>query len=144
MTRYPPVEDLVPHAPPALALDELVDYHDGIAHTRLLVRDDGLLVQDGHVDTVVAIEWMAQTVAACLGYEAFLGGVGVRVGMVVASRQFTIVRPRIDVGERLDVRAKRVRGTDDISSFEGEVRDERGELVASALMTLVHGEKPPE
>lgn len=144
MTRYPPIEDLVPHAPPALALDELVECRDGRAHTRLVVRDGGLLVQDGGVDTVVAIEWMAQTVAACLGYEAFLGGVGVRVGMVVASRQFTIVRPRVATGERLDVSARRVRGTDDISSFAGEVRDERGELVASAVMTLVHSEKPPD
>ncbi|MBL8729874.1 MAG: hypothetical protein JNM25_15715 [Planctomycetes bacterium] len=144
MTRYPPVEDLVPHAPPALALDELVDYHDGIARARLLVREGGLLVHDGGVDAVVAIEWMAQTVAACLGYEAFLGGVGVRVGMVVACRQFTIARPRLALGERLDVTARRVRGTDDISSFAGEVRDDRGRLVASALMTLVHSEKPPE
>jgi predicted hotdog family 3-hydroxylacyl-ACP dehydratase len=144
MTRYPPVEDLVPHAPPALALDELVDYHDGIAKSRLVVRDGALLVHDGGVDTVVAIEWMAQTVAACLGYEAFLGGVGVRVGMVVACRQFTIGRAWIGVGECIGVTARRVRGTDDISSFAGEVHDARGELVASALMTLVHSEKPPD
>ncbi len=144
MTRYPPVEDLVPHAPPALALDELVDFHDGCAHTRLVVRDGGLLVQDGGVDTTVALEWMAQTTATCLGYEAFLGGIGVRVGMVIACRQLTISRPRVVVGERLDVKAWRLRGTDDISSFQGEVRDERGELVAGAVMTLVHSEKPPE
>lgn len=144
MTRYPPIEDLVPHAPPALALDELVECRDGHAHTRLVVRDGALLVQDGGVDTVVAIEWMAQTVAACLGYEAFLGGIGVRVGMVVASRQFAIVRPRLRVGERFDVHARRLRGTDDISSFEGEVRDGDGEVVARAVMTLVHSEKPPD
>lgn len=144
MTRYPPIEDLVPHVPPALALDELTDYHDGTARSRLTVRPEGLLVVDGSVDTVAAIEWMAQTVAACLGYEAFLGGAGVRVGMVVACRQFTIVRSPLAVGERLDVVARRVRGTDDISHFAGEVRDERGGLVASATMTLVHGERPPE
>jgi predicted hotdog family 3-hydroxylacyl-ACP dehydratase len=144
MTRYPPVEDLVPHAPPALALDALVEGRDGFAHTRVTVRDGGLLVQNGGIDSVVTLEWMAQTVAACLGYAAFLGGVGVRVGMVVACRQFTIARPRLHVGERCDVRVQRLRGTDDISNFEGEVRDAHGALVASATMTLVHTAAPPE
>jgi len=142
--KYPPIEDLVPHSAPTLALDELVDWSDGKAHARLVVKDDGLLVHDGAADSVVCLELMAQTVAACLGYGAFLGGVGVRVGMVVACRRFTIERPRIVVGECLDVRVSRLRATDDISSFEGEVRDERGALIATATMTLVHAEKPPE
>ena len=132
MSAYPPIEDLVPHAPPTLA------------HARLVVREGGLLVHDGGVLAVVTLEHMAQTVAACLGYAAFRGGVSVRVGMVVACRKFTIARSRIVVGERLDVRVVQLRATDDISSFEAEVRDERGLLVSSAVMTLVHAEKPPE
>lgn len=144
MSRFPPIADLVPHAPPTLALDELIDWSEGSAHARLVVRDGGLLVQGGGADAVVTLEYMAQTVAACLGYAAFLGGVGVRVGMVIASRRFTIQRPRLLVGERLDVRVSQLRATDDISSFEGEVRDERGAVVATATMTLVHAEKPPE
>lgn len=143
MTAFPPIVDLVPHTPPTLALDELVDWSDGSAHARAVVRDDGLLVRDGAADTVVCLEYMAQTVAACLGYGAFRGGVGVRVGMVVACRKFSVTRPRITVGERLDIRVTRLRATDDISSFDGEVRDERGEPVANATMTLVHAEKPP-
>lgn len=143
MTVFPPIIDLVPHTPPTLALDELVDWSDGKAHTRATVRSDGLLVRDGVADSVVCLEYMAQTVAACLGYGAFLGGVGVRVGMVVACRKFTIARQGIAVGERLDVRVSRIRATDDISSFDGEVRDERGLPIAMATMTLVHAEKPP-
>jgi predicted hotdog family 3-hydroxylacyl-ACP dehydratase len=141
---FPPIEDLVPHAPPALALDELADYREGTARARLTVREGGLLVRDGMVDAVATLEHMAQTVAACLGYEAFLAGGAVRVGMVVACRRFTLARPRIAVGERLDELVTCLRGTDDVSSFDGEVRDERGELVSQATMTLVLGEKPPE
>jgi predicted hotdog family 3-hydroxylacyl-ACP dehydratase len=140
----PPIEDLVPHSPPALALDELVECHGGRAHARLTLRADGLLVRDGGADAVVTLEHMAQTVAACLGYEAFLGGGAVRVGMIVACRQFTLARPRIAVGERIDVHVGRLRGTDDVSIFEGEVRDEHGALVAAAVMTLVHAVRPPD
>ena len=144
MTRYPPIEDLVPHAPPTLTLDELVEARDGFAHARLVVREGGLLVGADGVDTSAALEWMAQTVAACLGYAAFCGGVGVRVGMVVACRRFTRSRERVALGERLDVRVTRLHGTDDISSFDGEVLDARGAPVAAATMTLVHAERPPE
>ena len=144
MNAFPPIADLVPHAPPTIAIDELIDWSEGKAHARLVVREGGLLVHDGGVDAVVTLEYMAQTVAACLGYAAFRVGVGVRVGMVVACRRFTIERARIGTGERLDVRVARLRATDDISSFEADVRDEGGELVSSALMTLVHAEKPPE
>lgn len=142
--KYPPIEDLVPHSAPTLALDELVDCSDGKAHARLVVREGTLLVHDGFADSIVCLELMAQTVAACLGYGAFRGGIGIRVGMVVACRRFTIERSRLAVGERLDVRVSRIRATDDISNFDGEVRDERGALVASAVMTLVHAAKPPE
>ena len=144
MNVFPPIVDLVPHAPPTVALDELLDWSEGRAHARVVLRDDSLLVRDGGADSIVTLEHMAQTVAACLGYAAFRSGIGVRVGMVVACRRFTIVRPRLRTGERLDVRVACQRATDDISSFEGEVRDERGELVSSALMTLVHAEKPPD
>jgi predicted hotdog family 3-hydroxylacyl-ACP dehydratase len=144
MRRFPPVEDLVPHTAPTLAIDELVDWSDGKTHVRLVVREGGLLVRDGGVDTVVTLELMAQAVAACLGYEAFLHGGGVRVGMVVACRKFAIARSRIDVGEQLDIHVTRLRGTDDASTFEAEVHDGSGALVSSAVMTLVHGDRPPD
>ena len=141
---FPPVSDLVPHSPPTIALDELVAWQPGDATLRTTIREHGLLVHGDGVDSCVMLELMAQAAAACLGHGAFRGGGAVRVGMVVACRRFTIVRPRLRTGERLDVRVACQRATDDISSFEGEVRDERGELVSSALMTLVHAEKPPD
>jgi predicted hotdog family 3-hydroxylacyl-ACP dehydratase len=144
MSAFPPIADLVPHGPPTLSVDELIGWSEGTAHTRLVVREGGLLVRDGVLDTVVTLELMAQTVAACLGYQAFQQGGGVRVGMVVACRKFAILRPRVLVGERLDIRVTRLRGTDDVSSFDAETHDGRGELVSKAVMTLVHGDKPPE
>jgi len=68
-----------------------------------------LLVQQGCVDTIATLEYMAQTIAACLGYEAFQAGAGVRVGMIVACRRMTIDRPIVAVGEQLDIGVERVR-----------------------------------
>ncbi|MFO1076607.1 MAG: 3-hydroxylacyl-ACP dehydratase [Planctomycetota bacterium] len=143
MRTFPAVTELVPHEAPMLALDRLVAFEEGRATAELTVRGDGLFVRDGAVDSVVALEWMAQTVAACLGMEAFVGGAGVRVGMVIACRQMKVLRPRVAVGERLVITALRVRGTDSLSHFDAEVRDGRGEPIATSTLTLVHGEAPP-
>ncbi len=144
MVRYPDILELVPHEPPMLAVGALVEWQSGQARCEMTVPDDPWLSVDGTVDTVIGLEYMAQGVAACLGQEAFSGGGGVRVGMVVACRRLELGRPRLRVGERLTLLAERVSGNDDVSQFRTEARDARGAVVASALMTLVHADRPPE
>lgn len=139
---YPPIADLVPHGPPMLMLEELVRWAPGEAECRMTVRDDAPFVAEGRVDAILTMEYMAQCVAACLGYEAFRGGVGVRVGMIVAVREMALEVPHIAVGTALRVLARRIRGNDLLSHFEGEVWAGE-ERLASATMTLVHAEKPP-
>lgn len=143
MSEYPPIAQLVPHEPPMLAVEELVSCEKGKASGRLTVRDGLLFVRDGQLDTVITLEYMAQTVAACLGYEAINEGGAVRVGMVVACRAYQLHRPRVAVGETLLFEVERVQGTADMSQFDGRTLDEQGALVAEVSMTLVHTERPP-
>ncbi|MFY9344010.1 MAG: hypothetical protein WAT39_16090 [Planctomycetota bacterium] len=143
MRPYPPITDLVPHTPPALVLEELVHWEPGAATLRFTVREHGLLVANGRVDASVTLEWMAQGAAACLGHEAFRGGEGVRVGMVVGVRKLQLLREHFAVGECITVAVRRTRGSDFASTFEGEVRDGSGALAARSAMTLVHGAPPP-
>lgn len=143
MNALPPVSDLVPHSPPTLALDELVHQEPGAAVLRLTIKEHGLLVQGDGVDASVALELMAQGAAACLGMDAWRGGGGVRVGMVVGCRKLQLLRPRFLVGEQFTVHVRCTRGSDFASNFEGELRDAQGALVAKAIMTIVHGEQPP-
>jgi predicted hotdog family 3-hydroxylacyl-ACP dehydratase len=142
MNPIPPVSDLVPHTAPTLVLEEMLQWELGAATLRFTVREHGLLVQDGRVDSSAALEWMAQAAAACLGHEAFRGGEGVRVGMVVGCRRLQLLRPSFAVGEQLTVVVRRTRGSDFASNFEGEVRDASDAVVAKSVMTLVHGAPP--
>jgi len=140
----PAVSELVPHQKPVLALEELTSWQVGHAEGRLTIRDDNPLLRDGRVDAVMALEYMAQATAACLGMEAYVEGGGVRVGMVIACRSMKLHRQHLLLGETFTVKADQVRGTDSISHYDGELRDADGALVAECTMTLVHGEKPPE
>ena len=141
---YPAITELVPHAHPMLAVDELVEWELGRARVKLTLRPDNLFVRDGVVEGVVALELMAQGVAACLGHEAFRAGDSVRVGMVIACRKLTLHRDEIAVGEELWVSAERVRGAEWLSHFDARLEDAAGELIAEATLTLVHADAPPD
>ena len=141
---FPPVGDLVPHSPPTLALDELVAWSPGRATLRTTIAPDSLLVRGDRVHTVAALEWMAQGVAACLGHEAFRGGGAVRVGMVIACRRMTLARDTVAVGEVLTIDVRCVRSSDALSTYDTETKDAAGALVATATMTILHAERPPD
>ena len=139
---YPPIEDLVPHGFPIRGLDELVEWAPGRATCRLVVSSALPFVRDGALPPVALLEYMAQAVAACLGYEAYTGGEGVRVGMLIGVRKMNVSATAIPVGSALSITVERTRGNDDVSTFEGVTRLD-GATVATAQMTLFHAEKPP-
>ncbi|MEM9457080.1 MAG: hypothetical protein AAGF11_23080 [Myxococcota bacterium] len=141
-TRYPPIAELVPHGPPMRVLEELVDWEPGRATCRMTIRQSMPFVTEGRLATVATVEYIAQAVAACLGHEAYVGGEGVRVGMLVGVRKMELHRPWLDVGSELRIDVERVRGNDEVSTFRGEIRV-AGEVVVTAMTTLVHAEQPP-
>jgi predicted hotdog family 3-hydroxylacyl-ACP dehydratase len=139
---YPPIADLVPHGDPIRAVEELVDWTPAKATCRLTVRPATAFVKDGAAPGVAMLEWLAQAVAACLGYEAYTSGVGVRVGMLIGVRSMELHAATVPVGAELLLTVERNRGNDDVSTFHGEARC-GDELLAEARMTVFHAEKPP-
>ncbi len=142
MTVYPPIEDLVPHGYPIRALDALLEWEPGRAVCQLQLRASAAFVHGDRVASVVALEYMAQAVAACLGYEAYLAGGRVRAGMIVGVRRMDLMRPHIQVGSVVKLSVERVRGNDEVSTFKGTTHADE-QLVAEAHLTLVHPATPP-
>ena len=142
MSAYPPIEELVPHAGEMVLLEELLEWSAGRARTRLQIREGAPFVCAGTVESVVTIEYMAQAVAVCLGYEALLGGGGVRVGMIIGCKRFEAHADRLYVGDLLEVEVKCVQGNEALSHFEGKVL-RGGAPFSEALLTLFHAEALP-
>lgn len=136
------MEDLVPHGLPMRVLEEMTDWEPGRASCRLKVRSFAPFCDKMGIPASFSIEYMGQAVAACLGYEAYQSGNNVRVGMIVGVRKLEMRRPYYPVGAELRVVVQRLRGDEDVSVFSGEVHCD-GKLASTALMTLVHPEKPP-
>jgi predicted hotdog family 3-hydroxylacyl-ACP dehydratase len=139
MSEFPPISMLMPHREPMVLLDRVVDWSPGHVECALRVDPSARFVEDDVLLAPFTIEHMAQSVAVCLGYEAYLGGRGVRVGMIVSCRAFSAFTESASIGDELMVHANRERGNDTLSHFHCEVRFENKPFSDSTL-TLFHGE----
>jgi predicted hotdog family 3-hydroxylacyl-ACP dehydratase len=142
VSEFPPIEHLLPHAGAMVLLDAMLAWSPGRARCRLVIRPGAPFVRDGVVESVVGIEYMAQAVAACLGYEALVGGGGVRVGMIIACKRFDAYAEHLRVGDELLVDVEALQGNDTLSHFNCKLT--RGDaLFAECVLTLFHAPQLP-
>ena len=139
---YPAIVDLVPHAGAMVLLDALTDCQKGYARCSASIREHAPFVKNGSVSAEVTIEYMAQAVAACLGYEAITGGGGVRVGMIIACKRFEAHAEKLDVGDHIEVEARCISGNEALSHFDCKLT-RAGTTFSEAVLTLYHAESLP-
>jgi predicted hotdog family 3-hydroxylacyl-ACP dehydratase len=143
MSGYPAIEELLPHSGAMVLLDALTAWTQGRAECSLTVRERSPFVVDGRVESAVTLEYMAQAVAACLGYEALLGGGAVRVGMVIACKKFEAHGDELRIGDVLSIVVQSIQGNETLSHFDCKVT-RAGELFSTGVLTLYHASKLPD
>lgn len=124
-------------------IDRLVDWAPGRAECEFLVRAGSAFVDRDGLRTPFTMEHMAQSVAICLGYDAYRGGLGTRVGMIVSCRTFEAHKPLCAVGELLTVSVEQLSGNESTSQFGCHIVSETGP-VSEATLTLFYGELPKD
>lgn len=141
--RLPAIEELVPHRPPMLLIDELTSADEHGATCRALVRADSPFLSAGKVPAWTALEYCAQCVAAYVGWLGFDNGEAPRVGFLVAARDFSLETDHFEPGEELAIDARLTFGQARVGRFECRVR--RGEsVVASASLSVYQPEDRDE
>lgn len=136
--RYPPIEALVPHRAPMLLLDGVVN-HDGKTTTcGVTIHPDSTFVEEGAVPSFIALEYMAQSVAAHAGLRGARKGQAVRVGYLIGARDVEFLVDEFRVGERLTIVVSHIWGDDVMGQFA--VRCESGgRAVAVAQLNVYQG-----
>ena len=144
MTRaYPPIAELVPHRPPMLLLDRVLSYDGETVICETVLAPGSLFVDGGEVPAVVAIEYMAQTIAAGAGLLARDKGEGARMGFLLGCRDLTIAVDSFQVGDWLTIDARRTWGGDELVSFACKVQ--RGsEVLVEGALTVYQGPLPED
>jgi predicted hotdog family 3-hydroxylacyl-ACP dehydratase len=139
--RFPPVAELVPQRPPMLLVDEVLDAGDDAITCAALVRPDNLFVADGRAHASVALEYMAQAIAALAGLRARADGQPPAIGMIAACRDLELFVEHLCPGDLLHITATRV-----FSGAMAEYRagvTRRGEPIAAAVLHVVGAPPTP-
>ena len=89
----------------------------------------------GGVPSCVALEYMAQAMALCIGLLRRRTGLAPKVGFVLGSRRLELKAPAFAVGSRYRVRAACTFQDEAFGSFDCEVRDVAGAVVARGTLT---------
>jgi len=121
----PRIEELISHRPPMRLLDELVSHSDEVTTCRVRITAQSPFVRHGRVPCLVAVEYVAQCIAAHSTLQSMRAAGGAplspRIGYLIGVRQFELHRSHFSVGEELMVRAKHVWGNHQAAVFHGEV-----------------------
>lgn len=146
MSAFPPLEELVPHRPPMVLLDELVAWRPGWARCAVRLHPGSPFMEGGRVRAVVALEYMAQAIAACAGMEARQSGRRPGSGFLVGARDLELSVAHLSAGDALEVEVEHLQGDERLASYRCRVR--RGqEPVAAAVVNVFlsepEGAPPP-
>lgn len=108
---FPDVAQLLPHAAPMLLLRRVVAHEEAATTCEIDVKDSALFRRDdGRVPAYVAVEYMAQCIAAHGGLRARRGGEPVRPGLLLGARRVTLHCAEFTAGIPLLVAARHVHG----------------------------------
>ncbi|MBL9099330.1 MAG: hypothetical protein JNL82_00145 [Myxococcales bacterium] len=122
MTETVDLQDIIPHRPPMLLIDTFNYCRDHEVSCSVTVRDDALLVVDGKVPALVALEYFAQTVASLYGYMRRHQTGGFEMGMLLGSREITLETDYFHVGDVLHITGVEAFSAPPISQFRCELR----------------------
>lgn len=94
------VHTLLPQQEPFVMIDRLVHYDPVRTVTALEVRPDNIFADEGHLSVAGLNENIAQTCAARMGYRSLSSGERVKIGVIGAITNFSVMRTPL-VGEVL-------------------------------------------
>jgi len=140
-----PLEELLPHRPPMVLIDA-VESFDAEAKrlvARVTIGENQLFFDGKGVPNWVAIEYMAQTAAALVGYydRHVAPGQPVRPGLLLGTRKLDLKLERFEAGRTYRIAVENAFSDSDAASFVCSIEDDTGATVATANLNAY---RPPD
>jgi predicted hotdog family 3-hydroxylacyl-ACP dehydratase len=115
--EYPPIEKLLPHRPPMILIDRLVQTHGVKTVCEVTIGPYSMFLKAAGVPAFVGIEYMAQTVAAHGGYQSYLAGQPIVVGLLLGTRRLETSCQFFELGQTLHIEATHIWGKHELMRF---------------------------
>jgi predicted hotdog family 3-hydroxylacyl-ACP dehydratase len=135
--QYPPLEQLLPHRPPMILIDRMIDATDAGSTCEVTIGPQTLFMEPGGVPAFVGLEYMAQAVAAYGGYKSYLAGEPMAMGFLLGIPQLKTYCQLFDCGQTLQVQVTHVWGDKELMQFHCTIHDAlTGKLLQQAELTV--------
>ena len=132
----PALAELLPHEPPMMLLDRVVERSDERIVCTASVADAGVFADDGAVPACVCLEYIAQACAAFMGISARSREEPVRPGFLLGCRSLDLEVESLRAGETVEIRVERTSSAAAAASFDGVVM--RGdETIARGQVSVI-------
>ncbi len=115
--KYPPIEQLLPHRLPMILIDRLVRTNGVETVCEVTIKPHSMFVQAAGVPAFVGIEYMAQTVAAHGGYQSYLEGHPIAVGLLLGTRRLETHCQFFELGQTLRIDVTHIWGQHELMRF---------------------------
>jgi len=109
---YRPITDYLPHRPPMVLLDRVVEIAKTHAVCEVTLHVDSPFCDGAAVPGWVGIEYMAQTIGVLAGWRALEKQLPVRIGFLVGTRNYQSHVPQFHVGDVLRIAVNEEVSTD--------------------------------
>ena len=110
-SKLPPIQELISHCGESILLDRVIDHDGDSTTTRVVVGNQRWLRQrDGSVASWLAVEYMAQCIAAHEGLLARADDRALPLGFLVSVKRLRLNVSQFDRDEELRVWTRRIRG----------------------------------
>lgn len=135
-----PIASVLPHAPPMIFLDAVLEFDAEGATAVTVIRDDHLFATPNGVPVHFGIELMAQTCGAYVGSLARSRGEPVKLGFILGTRRYRGSVRWFGIGDRLVVRVRMTIRDETMGVFECAIERD-GITVAEAQLSVY---QPPD
>ena len=136
---YPKIEALLPHNPPLVLLDRVVEHSEKHVVCEVTISASSFLYEEEQscVPAQVGIEYMAQTIAALGGIEASEQGDVPPIGFLLGARRYQHEGGDFMLGERYLITASELVRDDNMAVYQCVITDSKGNKISSGQINTV-------
>ena len=141
--RTPPITELLPHRPPMLLVQEVVELGEAGLVCDGRIPADNPFVEDGKAPAVFGLELAAQAAGVLEALRRIREGASgpPRAGYLVSLKRARFATPFLDADRALRVNVRTIGAIGQLAMVEAVVRDEGGaELVTGTLSVWADSE----
>jgi predicted hotdog family 3-hydroxylacyl-ACP dehydratase len=135
------LEEILPHRPPMILLDQIIECDEHSLTAFLEIREDNLFLNlQKQVPVWIGLEYMAQTIGAYVGIMRKEQKKDINIGFLLGTRCYETNSAFFELGTKLYIKADKLYQEGSAGSFDCCIQDDRKNILATAKIVVYQPE----